>query len=135
MNCSNPTKQRKTKLGWTGNFLHLAKHSFARCTRSGNVRKKKKCHPFWLSSEQYIYMKERSDTKHCNTKNVTTYVPHHIVYIVYNIPYIKNSHLVTPDGVGILFQRSLVGLGSLNKYGIYQLCVRPLVKVVKWRQT
>ena len=21
-------------------------------------------------------MKERSDTKHCNTKNVTTYVPH-----------------------------------------------------------
>ena len=44
--------------------------------------------------------------------------PSRIVFLV--------SGIVVP-----LTYLALVGLNSLNKYGSYQLCVRPLIKVVK----
>ena len=108
-------------------FLHLAKHSFARCTRSGNVKKKKrkKCHTFWLSSEQYIYMKERSDTRMMETTNVKTSEPHQPALVL-------NCY--------VIWLRSKWGskLTYFSNFAIYYLLVQLRVKsrlkrrVVKW---
>ena len=106
-------------------FLHLAKQSFARCTRSGNVKKKKKSHTFWLSSEQYIYMKERSDTRMMETTNVKTSEPHQPALVL-------NCY--------VIWLRSKWGskLTYFSNFAIYYLLVQLRVKsrlkqrVVKW---
>ena len=92
-------------------------------TRSGNVKKRKrqKYHPFWLSSEQYIYMKERSDTRMMETTNVKTSEPHQPALVL-------NCY--------VIWLRSKWGskLTYFSNFAIYYLLVQLRVKSrLKWR--
>ena len=85
----------------------------------------KKCHPFLLSSEQYIYMKERSDTDMMETTIVKTSEPHQPALVL-------NCY--------VIWLRSKWGskLTYFSNFAIYYLLVQLRVKsrlkrrAVKW---